>query len=108
MLHNSPFVMVLSAIFKNEVVGPFSRMRISLAGHTKRVLSYFLLPRLQGCTEDMNFQQAGAPPDNSSEKENIWTKRYRIDGWEEAVQLSGLHALQILLLAQFKKHNLEL
>ena len=62
-LHNSPSIMVWCALSESEIIGPYFFENENVTGSTyKRMLRYFLLPKLQGYPEDMIFQQDGAPP----------------------------------------------
>ena len=61
-LHNSPSIMVWCAISKSEIIGPYFFENENLSGSTyKRMLRYFLFPKLRGYPEDMIFQQIGDP-----------------------------------------------
>lgn len=76
-------------LFENEKV----------TGNTyKRMLHFSLFPRLQRCPEDTIFQQDGASINHSLEVIDYLDRKLPIVGWEEVVQLIGLHALQILPL----------
>ncbi len=67
-LHNSPSVMVWCAMSKSGVIGPYFFENENVTGSTyKRMLRYFLFPKLQNYSENMIFQQDGAPPHYSLE-----------------------------------------
>ncbi len=67
-LHNSPSVMVWCAMSKSGVIGPYFFENENVTGSTyKRMLRYFLFPKLQNYPENMIFQQDGAPPHYSLE-----------------------------------------
>lgn len=60
---NSPSVMVWCAMSKNGIIGPYFFENENVTGTTyKRMLRYFLFPKLRDYPEDMIFQQDGAPP----------------------------------------------
>lgn len=60
---SSPTLMVWCAISENEVIGPYFFDDGSVTGDRyKRMLRYYLFPKLSNYPSDMIFQQDGAPP----------------------------------------------
>lgn len=61
--NNAPSVMVWCALSKNEIIGPYFFENENVTGQSyKRMLRYYVFPRLRNYPEDMIFQQDGAPP----------------------------------------------
>ncbi len=62
-LHNSSSVMVWCAMSKSPVTGPYLFENENVTGSTyKRMLLYFLFPKLQNYPENMIFQQDSGSP----------------------------------------------
>ena len=56
-------IMVWCALSKNEVIGPYFFENGNVTGDSyKRMLRYYLFPKLRNYPENMIFQQDGAPP----------------------------------------------
>ncbi len=59
-LHNSPSLMVWCAMSKSGLIGPYHLENENVTGSRyKRMLRYFLFPKLQNYPENIKFQQDG-------------------------------------------------
>ena len=67
-LHNSPSVLIWCTMSKTEIIGPYFFENENVTGSSyKRMLRYFLFPRLRDYPETIIFQQDGALPHYSNE-----------------------------------------
>lgn len=93
---NSPSVMVWCALSRREIIGPYFFENENVTGATyKRLLRYFLFPKLRDYPENLIFQQDGASPHYANIVRQYLDRKLPNQWMGRGVQYHGLHVLQI-------------
>ncbi len=98
-LQNSPSITLWCALSRNEMIRPYFFENENVTGRTyKRMLRYFLLPMLEGYSEDLIFQQYGTLPHYSIEVRDYLNRKQANQwmGWGGPIPLPSRGALSTI------------